>query len=163
MDRHIRRELARARVAGAAGAALTDPSAAITAVLAVLKRTPDGSRLSWHVAIEPGLKARIDADDLIEGLGALAENAARHARSSVWLTAERRGTLAAVSVRDDGPGAPPEAFARIRTRGERLDARLPGHGLGLAIAAEIAEMAGGSLELAGAAPGLEATMLVPAS
>ncbi len=160
IDRHVERELARTRAAGA-GAASSDPAAAITGVLSVLQRTPAGSRIDWHVSVEPGLRARIDAVDLTEALGALAENAVRHARSCVWFSACSRGTLLAISVRDDGSGAPAEALERMRARGERLDARFPGHGLGLAIAAEIAETVGGSLELADANPGVEATILLP--
>jgi signal transduction histidine kinase len=162
MDRHIQRELARARVAGV-HAASADPAAAISGVLSVLRRTPEGRRVTWEVKTDPTLRARIDSTDLTEALGALAENAARHAHARVTLTARRQGALAALSVRDDGPGAPPDALERMRARGERLDARFPGQGLGLAIAAEIAEAAGGSLDLANADPGLEATLLLPAA
>ena len=132
-------------------------------MLSVLKRTPAGRRIAWTVAAEPGLRVRIDLADLTEALGALAENAARHGRSAVRVTAGRRGPIAAIAIRDDGPGVQPEALERMRDRGERLDARFPGHGLGLAIAAEIAEAAGGTLELANAASGLEATLLLPAA
>lgn len=161
--RHVEHELARARLAGGGASAVADPGAAIAGVLAVLRRTPEGSRVAWDVEAEPGLRARIDGADLIEALGALAENAARHARARVSLRAARRGQLAVISVRDDGPGAPPDAIERMRARGERLDARFPGQGLGLAIAADIAEAAGGALDLANAAPGLEATLLLPAA
>ncbi|MBP7241398.1 HAMP domain-containing sensor histidine kinase [Amaricoccus sp.] len=163
IDRHVQRELARARVAGAARAAVADPGAVIAGVLSVLKRTPEGRRVAWEVRAEAALRVRIDPTDLIEALGALAENAARHAATRVTLMAGRRGALAAIGVRDDGPGAAPEALERMRARGVRLDARFPGQGLGLAIAGEIAEAAGGSLELADAAPGLEATLLLPAA
>jgi signal transduction histidine kinase/CheY-like chemotaxis protein len=161
IDRHVQRELARARVAGGARAASADPAAAIAGVLSVLRRTPEGRRVDWQVDTELGLRVRIDAADLTEALGALAENAARHARAQVTLSARRQGSF--VAVRDDGPGAPPEALERMRARGERLDAGFPGQGLGLAIAADIAEAAGGSLDLADAAPGLEATLLLPAA
>jgi signal transduction histidine kinase len=50
----------------------------------------------------------------------------------------------------------------MRTRGVRLDARFPGHGLGLAIADDIAEAAGGALELSDGTPGLVATLVRPA-
>lgn len=163
IDRHVQRELARARVAGAARSASADAATAIEGVLAVLKRTPAGRRIAWTVAAEPGLRVRIDLADLTEALGALVENAARHGRSAVRVTAGRRGPVAAIAIRDDGPGVQPEALERMRDRGERLDARFPGHGLGLAIAAEIAEAAGGTLELANAASGLEATLLLPAA
>lgn len=161
IDRHVQRELARARVAGAARVAVADPAAAIAGVLSVLKRTPAGRRVAWDVDADAALRVRMDPADLIEALGALAENAARHAATRVTLTAARRGALAAIGVRDDGPGAAPEALERMRARFVRLDACFPGQGLGLAIATEIAEAAGGSLELADAGPGLEATLLLP--
>ena len=161
IDRHVQRELARARVAGQARAAAADPGAAINGVLSVLKRTPEGRRVAWTVTAEPGLRVRIDLADLTEALGALAENAARHARSEVVVTAGRRDGLAAITIRDDGEGAPPEALERMRARGERLDAGFPGQGLGLAIAADIAEAAGGALDLADGGPGLVATLLLP--
>lgn len=163
IGRHVERELARARLAAPGSGAVADPAAAIAGVLAVLRRTPEGARVDWQVDADPGLRLRIDAADLMEALGALAENAARHARGRVLVRAARRGAIAVISVRDDGPGAPPEAIERMRDRGERLDARFPGQGLGLAIAADIAEAAGGALDLADAAPGLEATLLLPAA
>ncbi|MEH6751823.1 MAG: sensor histidine kinase, partial [Paracoccaceae bacterium] len=43
----------------------------------------------------------------------------------------------------------------------RADETGPGTGLGLAIAAEIAEAAGGVLELEEAGPGLSATLVLP--
>ena len=162
IDRHVQRELARARVAGAPRAASADPATAVSGVLAVLKRTPEGRRVSWSVAVAPGLRVRIDVADLTEALGALAENAARHAASAVRITAERRERLLAIEIRDDGSGAEAAAIDRMRARGVRLDTRSAGQGLGLAIAAEIADAAGGRLELANAAPGLAATLLLPA-
>ena len=46
--------------------------------------------------------------------------------------------------RDDGPGIPEAELARLTARGARLDTSGPGAGLGLAIASEIAEAAGGT-------------------
>ena len=48
-------------------------------------------------------------------------------------------------------------------RGVRLDERGPGSGLGLAIVTDIVESWGGTLTLAGADPGLRATIRLPAS
>ena len=163
IDRHVQRELARARIAGSAGAASADPATALAGVVSVLKRTPDGRRVRWIVTVEPGLRARIDTTDLIEALGALAENAARHARSAVSLCVERCNDMAAFVVRDDGEGVETEDLKRMAARGEKLDASYSGQGLGLAIAGDVAEAAGGSLTLADGEPGLKATLLLPAA
>jgi signal transduction histidine kinase len=161
MRRHVDRELARARAAAAARSAQADPRFAAERVIAVLRRTPAGARLDWHLDGAPGLAARIDRDDLTEALGALMENAARHAASRVAVSVSGEGDLVCIAVRDDGPGAPPETLARLTERGTRLDQRADGAGLGLAIATDIAEAVGGTLALRNGAPGFEARLCVP--
>jgi signal transduction histidine kinase len=131
-------------------------------VVAVIRRTGPGGRLAWHIDASPGRLARIDADDLTEALGALLENAARHARAAVTVAVAAEPGRIAISIEDDGPGIPDERLDELTARGARLDLAGPGTGLGLAIAAEIAQAAGGALELANLRPGLRATLAVPA-
>ena len=132
--------------------------------MAVLRRTEDGGRVGWTVEAAEGLQARIDPDDLTEALGALLENAARHASAAVQVSAAAAGTGGVrVAVRDDGAGIPEAELARLTGRGARLDLTGPGAGLGLAIAGEIADAAGGRLELANRAPGLEVALWLPAA
>jgi len=161
MRRHIDRELARARTAARARHAEADPAQVANRVAAVLRRTPSGARLSWTLDLAEGLTAAIDPDDLAEALGALAENAVRHAASAVTLTARARENWLHLIVDDDGPGIPEALRTALTRRGARLDESVPGTGLGLAIAAEIAEAAGGSLELETRNPGLAARLTLP--
>ncbi|PZQ48993.1 MAG: sensor histidine kinase [Rhodovulum sulfidophilum] len=161
MRAHVDRELARARVAAAARAAVCDPARVVERLLAVLRRTPDGGRLTWTVAAEPGLRARIDADDLTEALGALLENAARHADDAVALRITAGAGRVVIAVEDDGPGIPPEQLEALMARGVRLDRAGPGAGLGLSIASEIAAAAGGALTLMNGANGLVARFDLP--
>jgi signal transduction histidine kinase len=86
------------------------------------------------------------------------ENAARHAASTVTIPVARDGDRVQSAIRDDGPGAPPETLARLVERGTRFDTRADGAGLGLAIAADIAEAVGGALTLANRDPGFEARL-----
>lgn len=161
MRRHVDRELARARIAVAARTARAEIRPVVERVLAVVRRTPDGARLRWENAVPPDLSAAIDADDLAEALGALIENAARHAATAVSIRAETSDGATAVVVADDGPGLPPEALDAVSRRGRRLDETAPGEGFGLAIASEIAEAAGGRLALAGDGPGLVVRIALP--
>lgn len=163
IDRHVEHELARTRVASTVHTLSSRPNDAIEGVLAVVRRTPAGKRVTWSVTAAPDLRARIDLNDLTEALGALVENAARHARDEVAISAERRGAFVAIVIRDDGPGVEQAELNRVRERGTRLDSWFAGHGLGLAIADEIAAAAGGSLALANAEPGLAATLSLPAA
>ena len=163
MQSHVDRELARARVAAAARAAICAPALVIDRLLAVLRRTPDGARLSWSVVATPELRARIDADDLTEALGALLENAARHARRGVAIRLAAEGARVVISVEDDGPGIPPDQLDALLARGARLDQTGPGTGLGLSIASEITAAAGGALGLTNGPRGLLARIDLPAA
>jgi len=75
--------------------------------------------------------------------------------------AEVAEKVARVSVVDDGPGIPESRRAALTDRFARADESRARHGLGLAIAAGIAEAAGGRLTLGDAAPGLVATLELP--
>lgn len=164
MRRHVDRELARARIAFAARAAVSDPARVLDRLLAVLRRTPDGARVDWRLDVAPGTRARIDADDLTEALGALMENAARHAAARVDARVAERGGRVLIEIGDDGPGLPSEQRDALLARGARLDQAGPGAGLGLSIAAEIAQAAGGALTLGeGDGGGLVARLDLPAA
>lgn len=160
MRAHVDRELARTRIALHSRNARAGAAAVARSVVAVLQRTPGGQRLAWQVDVPDDLLLAIDAADLSEALGALAENAARHAAGRVEVGAVVMGAQARVTVRDDGPGLPADRRAAMMARGVRADETGPGTGLGLAIAAEIAEAAGGVLELEEAGPGLSATLVL---
>ncbi len=161
MHRHIDRELTRARIAARAPSAVSDLAQAVDRVVSVVRRTPAGAECSWDVALAPRLLVRIELDDLTEALGALLENAARHARARITLRAEHRETMIALIIRDDGPGIPEDRIAGLIRRGARLDTSGPGTGLGLSIATEIVEAVGGGLILRNADPGLEARIELP--
>lgn len=160
MRRHVDRELARARMAAGALHARAKVAEVAGRVVSVVARTPDGARLDWRVEIDPRLTARIDPDDLAEALGNLLENAARHARSAVEISASGAGRIGIV-VRDDGPGIPPERLQEALARGGRVDESGGGAGLGLAIVQDIAEAWGGGLEIRTKSPGLEAELTLP--
>jgi signal transduction histidine kinase len=99
----------------------------------------------WSIDIPKDLRVVIHPDDLSEAAGGLIENAARHARTKIAISAEVKDGDIVLRVADDGPGIPPEQQAEALTRGSRLDLTKPGSGLGLAIVADIAEAWAGSV------------------
>lgn len=161
MRAHVDRELVRARTAARARAARADAAAVVHRVVGVLRRTPDGERLAWRFDVPDGLTLAIDEADLSEALGALAENAARHANACVTVSGVAEEGMARICIADDGPGLPPERLLSMTTRGTRADETRAGAGLGLTIAAEIARAAGGEIALQNAASGLRACLTLP--
>lgn len=102
------------------------------------------------VAWEPGgLRALGRADDIAEIVNVLLENAAvhggtNHVTVSVTEDAEIPGIT--VTVTDHGPGVAPELRSQIFDWGVRRPGS-PGQGIGLHVAAEVAQQLGGRLEL----------------
>jgi signal transduction histidine kinase len=85
----------------------------------------------------------------------LLENAARHARSQVVLSAEPSDGRVLLRVADDGPGVPPADRETVFEPGA-AGSRGNGHGgagLGLPLARRLAHAAGGDITLGPAVPG----------
>lgn len=168
MRRHVERELARARAApaGSGGGHQAALAAVARQVVGVLRRTPRGQALDWDIDVPADLVIAADAQDLAEILGNLAENAAKWARGRVRLTGRRdaaAGGMVVIAVEDDGPGIAEDDAERALARGERLDAAMPGAGLGLAIVGDLLEAHGGTLGLGRSAGlgGLRAEIRLP--
>lgn len=154
MRRLVDRELTRARIQSDRNSAEARPELVINRVIKVLKRTPTGADIQWDISTDPDLRARIDPDDLTEALGALLENAMRHARTRVSASAAKQDRHAIITIRDDGPGVPEAALAHLTQRGVRLDESGEGQGIGLAIVNDVIDAADGQVTFANANPGL---------
>lgn len=165
MQRHVDRELARTRLAGAGSAAHATALAPIVARLVrTLERTPAGAALAWQIEVPADLAVAVDADDLAELLGTLLDNAGKWARSEVGVAATGADGAVRLTIDDDGPGVAAGARERLGSRGLRLDAATPGHGIGLAIARDIAEAYAATLDFAASeAGGLRVTLGLPAA
>ena len=108
---------------------------------------------------------RVERQDLDDMIGNLLDNAGKWAHCHILLRADPvAGPQPAIriAVIDDGPGLAPDDAAAVLTRGVRLDETVPGHGLGLPIVRDLAEMYEGRLELQPApGGGLAASVTLP--
>ncbi|MGW0200210.1 ATP-binding protein [Nonomuraea sp. NPDC003201] len=99
--------------------------------------------------IEPDVVMKGSRAHLDRLMTNLADNAVRHAASTVRVLVRAEEDQAVLEVRDDGPGIPPEQREAVFARFTRLDeARARdagGAGLGLPIARDIAHLHGGTL------------------
>ncbi len=116
-----------------------------------LRPVVDSAGLTLRIRPAPqSVLARVDPDRLDQVLANLVENAAKYARSSVWLTTVANGSEAQLLVEDDGPGIGSEEIGRIFERhysGDRQarPGRPRGSGLGLAIASELSAAMGATV------------------
>lgn len=147
----VDRELARSRAA-AIRAASGEVSAAalpvIEAVVGVVERAEFVAQVVFEVNVSSDLTVPVAAEDLLELMGALIENAARYARRRVQIAGAQTLGGRTLSIEDDGPGIDPAQMADAFERGARLDQAGAGHGLGLAIAQDLAEATGAQIALA---------------
>ncbi len=162
--------LARARAAGPqAGLAPVPVAPVVAGLLRVMGRVHAARGLALTEALPTNLPAFAgEAQDLQEMLGNLLDNACKWARRQVVIQAEAvPGAVPPrlrITVQDDGPGIAEPLRAQALARGQRLDERMPGDGLGLAIVQELATLYGGQLQLQRAAlGGLAALLDLPAA
>jgi signal transduction histidine kinase len=159
----IERELKRARLAGDRRTGTRfEPRAELPALVELLRRIHADKALAidWHA---PEGVLPFDREDLLELIGTLADNACKWAARRAVIDIRHAGRELVIVVADDGPGCPDDMLAVLGARGRRADESMPGHGLGLGIARDIVEAAGGRLDFGRSAAlgGLEVTAHLP--
>jgi signal transduction histidine kinase len=124
----------------------------------------DGGQ-SLVATIEASISVRGDRELLTQMFANLVENAIRHTPpgTAIQLSLVASGSGPIGTVADNGPGIPEAARDKIFRRFFRLEASrtTPGSGLGLSLAAAVAELHGLTIELSDAAPGLVVTLRFP--
>ena len=107
---------------------------------------------------------RGEAQDLEEMAGNLIDNACKWAKSKVEVLCVTNQDRLVLAIEDDGPGIAEEDMQVVTQRGRKLDEAHAGHGHGLSIVKNIADLYGGTLKL-GKSPlgGLRAELDLPAA
>lgn len=123
-----------------------------------------GRTLLW--SIEPGMRVLGDRELLAQAAINLIENAQRHTPDGtvVRLTLVRAGDFVCLQVVDNGLGVATADLPKIVKRFARLETsrNTAGYGLGLNLVSAVARLHGGRLVLKNNAPGLSATIELPA-
>jgi signal transduction histidine kinase len=166
IDQAVRHHLGRARTGTPGGAArvATPLRPAIEGIAEALGRIHTARPVTADLAIDPGLSVALDPQDLDELAGNLLDNAWRWAARRITVSAERDAQRVRLLITDDGPGIPDAERAAAMQPGRRLDESGDGHGFGLSIARELAELYGGALTLdAAEGGGLRVTVTLPAA
>lgn len=130
---------------------------------------PEAEAKDVRLSIETadGLMVRGDPDLLFQAVCNLMDNAVKFVGPGARVEVVSRAAAGRVqvAVRDNGPGIPPELRERVVERFYRApgQAGVPGVGLGLPLVAAVCVAHGGELTLEDAAPGLRASLTLPAA
>jgi two-component system, OmpR family, sensor histidine kinase PhoQ len=152
MDDIVKHHLRHAAASGGSGLGDTplDVAEVLTPIVAALDKVYAGRGVRCRLEVEPGASYVGDRGDLTEIAGNLLDNAYKWCRREVAISARsleprsrRRGLE--IRVEDDGPGIPDADRDRVLERGTRLDERVGGQGIGLAVVRELAELNRGSV------------------
>ncbi len=149
MQERIRHHLGRARAA-----ALNGPAHISTAIKprvldlnVVLSKINAERGLSVAVDMPETLTVACEPQDLDEMLGNMLDNAFKWAASAISIKGRSDGSQVYIEVADDGPGISAEKIQDVLQAGRKLDESVAGHGFGLSITRELAELYGGDLNL----------------
>ncbi len=157
--------------AGQAGASMSEVDLAdlTTDVCELYEPLADEQGLDLIVSVEP-VRVQGVRELMAQALSNLLDNAIKYGRSPegtrgrISVSLARDGTGAELRVADCGPGIPAADRERVVERFVRLEASRtrPGSGLGLSLVAAVARLHGGTLSFSDNAPGLAATLRLPA-
>lgn len=152
MDDIVQHQLARAAAGGATRFA---PPVRVAPILDrvrdALAKVHAGKGLTFTLDCAPDLSWRIGEGDLFEILGNVMDNAAKWAKRRVTARAWREDGRLLLRVEDDGPGfTDTESILQIHVR---MDERVPGHGVGLAVVNDLVASHHGELKLSRATLG----------
>lgn len=146
MDDIVQHQLGRAAASGAARFA---PYLALAPVVNrirdSLQKVYAGKSLAFTVDCPAELSWRIDEGDAFEMLGNVLDNAAKWARQAVSVKLWREDRALRIRVEDDGPGfSDTKAILQLHVR---MDEKVPGHGVGLAVVNDLVASHQGELSL----------------
>jgi signal transduction histidine kinase len=160
----LERELRRARISGSSsvGGVLNIGQEADSLTDVLRKIYPD---INLEVVLDRQVEtSNLDRDDMLELIGNLLDNACKFARSRARLTVNLVDDRIELVFEDDGQGLETDQIQQLNRRGQRLDERVAGHGLGLGICRDILDYYRGDLSFARSElGGLQVVAQVPLS
>ena len=102
-----------------------------------------------RVLVSPELTAIVDSDRILQALVNLLSNAVRYGGDDRAIVATAEGSTLHLEVHDSGPGVPVRhqlaVWERFERGANRLNAMVPGSGIGLAIVRAVTNAHGGSV------------------
>lgn len=149
MQQQIDYQLARARSIAASRlpGERVDLREVLLPVLLAMERLHPEKNFNFN-DLAGSLHVMADRVNLTELVSILLDNAGKWADRDISISARRDGATVNLAIADDGPGLTDEQIAQACEIGTRFDPAMPGSGLGLAMARDIADAIGAQFSLA---------------
>jgi signal transduction histidine kinase len=155
-------EMRRSQFSGPQAGKVAQPVKQARDLLWMLGRLHPDKNFELSTDLDETHRWPVEEHDLNELMGNLLDNAGKWAKHHAELTLWETDTGYCLQVADDGAGVADDTLENLGTRGLRLDEQTPGHGLGLAIVADIVERYGAEMTFSRAsAGGLNACIVIP--
>ena len=119
----------------------------VNRIIGAMKKVYAEKSIQFVEHISPELEFLGDERDLMEVLGNIIDNACKACNNRINIDANKIDTQIVVAIHDDGAGIDQSERERVLQRGERLDTKTTGQGLGLDISRDIIDDYGGSLHI----------------
>ena len=147
IDQIIKRQLKRAS-AGKSGWQKAVPITPLLHKLAdAMDKVYQEKALNIEFDVDENIAFKGDETDLMELCGNLLDNACKAAKRNVIVYGEINEKWLILKVDDDGPGIPNDKKAFLLERGARLDTYAEGHGIGMALAADLVSIYEGRMHI----------------
>ncbi len=148
-----------------------DVGAVVSGVVELYEPVAEERGIALEVATQPGLTLAGSRELVGQVVANLVDNALKYGAEekgghrSIAVSTRREGADIVIEIADRGAGIDAVDRKRVLERFVRLEGArsLPGSGLGLSLAAAVARMHGGTLQLADNAPGLKVILRLPES
>jgi signal transduction histidine kinase len=160
MNTQITASLNRARMAAIAGedGALAVPlgtrshvNEALAHLINMFAKVYRERNLDFEMHVPDEVYVRVEKQDLDDILANLIDNACKWAKTRVVVTVQRKSDLETshwdITIDDDGEGLSSDQCQTALKRGQRLDTRQNGSGLGLSIVQDLVSLYAGALTL----------------
>lgn len=109
----------------------------LESILNAMKKVYHQKSIEFESDCDESLNFLGDKTDLMEILGNLIDNACKACQASVQVKVTYINKRLIFEINDDGPGIEPSDRKKLLQRGARLDTYESGHGVGLAIVADL--------------------------
>ena len=126
----------------------TNVKPVIDSLVSAMKKVYQDKSIQYIQSIDEEAYFLGDKTDLMELVGNLLDNACKACEALIEIKVSQLNNTLSIHIGDDGPGIPEQQRTLLNVRGQRLDTYEKGHGVGMAIVADLIDGYQGKMKIA---------------